>query len=194
MDLPEPLHNRCFLIRHGETEWSLTRRHTGRTDVPLLAAGEKQAEALRGTLAGYPFQMVLHSPLRRAAETCRLAGLGADVLPEPDLREWDYGEYEGLTTSEIRATDPQWDLWEDGVPGGETPAQVGDRVDRVIAMVRSVPGDVACVAHAHVLRAFAARWIGLPVSGGRYLTLDPASLSVLAWEREQPVIELWNRT
>ncbi|HEX4217583.1 MAG TPA: histidine phosphatase family protein [Acidimicrobiales bacterium] len=190
----DPTASRCFLIRHGETEWSLSRRHTGRTDLPLLPEGRRQAESLRSVLAPYSFRLVLHSPLARASETCRLAGLGQGAVTEPDLAEWDYGAYEGLTTPEILEKEPGWDLWRDGCPGGETPAQVGARVDRVIAKVRSAPGDVACVAHSHVLRALGARWVGLPVEGGKYFTLDPASLSILAWERERPVVNVWNRT
>jgi broad specificity phosphatase PhoE len=190
----DPTGSRCFLIRHGETEWSLSRRHTGRTDLPLLPEGRKQAESLRSVLAPYSFRLVLHSPLARASQTCRLAGLGSGALIDPDLAEWDYGAYEGLTTPEILEKDPGWELWRDGCPGGESPAEVGARVDRVIATVRSTPGDVACVAHSHLLRALGARWVGLPVDGGRYFTLDPASLSILAWERERPVVNVWNRT
>ena len=137
---------------------------------------------------------MLHSPLARAVETCRLAGLRPGAVADPDLAEWDYGTYEGLTTQEILGIEPGWDLWRDGGPGGESPSEVEARVDRVIARVRSAPGDVACVAHSHVLRALGARWVGLPVEGGRYFTLDPASLSIMAWERERPVVNVWNRT
>lgn len=190
----DPTASRCFLIRHGETEWSLSRRHTGRTDLPLLPVGRKQAEALRTPLSRWSFRLVLHSPLARAVETCRLAGLRPGAVADPDLAEWDYGTYEGLTTEEILGIEPGWDLWRDGGPGGESPSEVEARVDRVIARVRSAPGDVACVAHSHVLRALGARWVGLPVEGGRYFTLDPASLSIMAWERERPVVNVWNRT
>ncbi|MGA7419228.1 MAG: histidine phosphatase family protein [Acidimicrobiales bacterium] len=190
----DPTASRCFLIRHGETEWSLSRRHTGRTDLPLLPVGRKQAEALRTPLSRWSFRLVLHSPLARAVETCRLAGLRPGAVADPDLAEWDYGTYEGLTTQEILGIEPGWDLWRDGGPGGESPSEVEARVDRVIARVRSAPGDVACVAHSHVLRALGARWVGLPVEGGRYFTLDPASLSIMAWERERPVVNVWNRT
>jgi probable phosphoglycerate mutase len=190
----DPTGSRCFLIRHGETEWSLSRRHTGLTDLPLLPEGRLQAESLRAALGRRAFRLVLHSPLTRAAETSRLAGLEAGAKTEPDLAEWDYGRYEGLTTAEILEENPGWDLWRDGCPGGESPSQVGTRVDRVIATVRSAPGDVACVAHSHVLRALGARWVGLPVEGGKYFTLDPASLSILAWERGRPVVNVWNRT
>ncbi|HEY6622846.1 MAG TPA: histidine phosphatase family protein [Acidimicrobiales bacterium] len=190
----DPMASRCFLIRHGETEWSLSRRHTGRTDLPLLPVGRKQAEVLRTPLSRWSFRLVLHSPLARAVETCRLAGLRPGAEADPDLAEWDYGTYEGLTTQEILEIEPGWDLWRDGGPGGESPSEVEARVDRVIARVRSAPGDVACVAHSHVLRALGARWVGLPVEGGRYFTLDPASLSIMAWERERPVVNVWNRT
>ena len=190
----DPTGSRCFLIRHGETEWSLSRRHTGRTDLPLLPEGRKQAESLRTSLAPYSFRLVLHSPLARAIETCRLAGLEAGAVTDPDLAEWDYGRYEGLTTPEILEENPDWDLWRDGCPGGESPSQVEARVDRVITPVRSAPGDVACVAHSHVLRALGARWVGLPVDGGKYFTLDPASLSILDWEHGRPVVNVWNRT
>ena len=190
----DPTASRCFLIRHGETEWSRSRRHTGRTDLPLLPEGRKQAESLRTPLAECSFRLVLHSPLARAVETSQLAGLAPGAVADPDLAEWDYGDYEGLTTPEILEENPDWDLWRDGGPGGESPSQVGARVDRVIARVRSAPGDVACVAHAHVLRALGARWLGLPVEGGKHFVLDPASLSILAWERERPVVSLWNRT
>lgn len=190
----DPTGSRCILIRHGETEWSLSRRHTGRTDLPLLPEGRKQAESLRDSLGRFSFRLVLQSPLARASETCRLAGMEAAVATDPDLSEWDYGRYEGLTTPEILEENPDWDLWRDGCPGGESPSQIEGRVDRVIATVRSAPGDVACVAHSHVLRALGARWVGLPVDGGKYFTLDPASLSILAWERGRPVVNVWNRT
>jgi broad specificity phosphatase PhoE len=184
--------SRCVLIRHGETEWSLDGRHTGRTDIPLLPDGEIQAQALRSVLSGCTFAAVLSSPLIRARDTAVLAGLGRAVV-EPDLAEWDYGAYEGLTTSQIRQERPGWDLFADGVPGGESAADVARRVDRVIARIRTVPGDVACVAHSHVLRVFAVRWIGLDPSVGRNLVLDPAAYGELGWDRECPVIRSWNR-
>lgn len=188
-----PVVERCVLIRHGETEWSRTHRHTGRTDVPLLPDGKDQAERLRQPLATYRFSAVFVSPLVRAQETCRLAGLGGAAETDPDLAEWDYGEDEGRTTAAIRGARPGWDLFDDGALGGETVSDVGVRVDRVIARVLAVPGDVACVAHAHVLRVFAARWVGLDPSAGRFLTLDPASISELGWEHDRPVISGWNR-
>ncbi|MGO9028503.1 MAG: histidine phosphatase family protein [Acidimicrobiales bacterium] len=184
--------NRCVAVRHGETEWSLARRHTGRTDLPLLAEGVVQAEALRPQLARYSFSAVLCSPRLRARETCRLAGLDDGAVVEPDLVEWDYGHFEGLTTDEIREEWPGWDLFRDGAPGGEQVAEVAARADRVIARVRSFDGDVACVAHGHLLRVLAVRWVGLDPTHARNLLLDPASLGVLGWERDQPVVERWN--
>ena len=160
---------------------------------PLLPEGEAQADALAPMLAGYQFATVLTSPLLRARQTCALAGLGEGAEVDPDLVEWDYGAYEGLTTAEIRRDHPGWDLFDDGAPGGRAADEVGRRVDRVIGRVRAVPGDVACVAHGHVLRVLAARWIGLAAAGGRSFALGPASVSELGWEREQPVIAVWNR-
>jgi broad specificity phosphatase PhoE len=181
------------LVRHGETEWSRAARHTGRTDVPLTEAGVRDAEALGGALAAWRFELVLTSPLSRASETCRLAGLGDVAVPSDDLLEWDYGAYEGRTTAEIRAERPGWSLWRDGVPGGETAEQVGERADRVVAKLRASDGDAAVFAHGHLLRVLAARWLGLDPAEGRLLALDTASLSVLGYEREIPVIRLWNR-
>jgi probable phosphoglycerate mutase len=185
-------HRRVLLVRHGETEWSRSGRHTGRTDLPLLPEGEAQARALRPRVGPFRSATVLTSPLRRARETCDLVGLGANATVDPDLGEWDYGSYEGLTTAEIRAERPGWDLFDDGTPDGEDAADVGRRVDRVLARIRAAAGDVVCVAHAHVLRVLGARWIGLDPTGGRLLRLEPCSLSELGWEREQAVIGLWN--
>jgi probable phosphoglycerate mutase len=188
-----PTDRRCLLIRHGETRWSFTGRHTGHTDLPLLPEGERQVEALRPQLEDQDFSLVMTSPLLRARQTCAAAGLGTLSLIEPDLIEWDYGIYEGWTTADIRVERPGWNLFDDGAPGGESVDDVGRRVDRVIARVRDTSGDVVCVAHAHVLRVLAARWLGLAATGGRYLVLGPSSVSVLGWEREQPVITEWNR-
>jgi broad specificity phosphatase PhoE len=187
-----PTTPRCVLLRHGETEWSLSGRHTGRTDLPLVPEGEAQSRALRPKLAHQHFTAVLTSPLLRARRTCELAGLGDGAIIEPDLAEWDYGTYDGLTTGEIRAGRPGWDLFDDGCPGGESAVDVGRRVDRVIERIRGLSGSVACVAHSHVLRVLGARWIGLEPAGARHLVLAPASLSRLDWEREQPVIAGWN--
>jgi broad specificity phosphatase PhoE len=184
---------RCVLVRHGQTQWSLEGRHTGRTDLPLLPEGVEQARALRSELTGFAFTTVLTSPLLRARETADLAGLGQMAVVDPDLAEWDYGAYEGVTTGEIRTDRPGWDLFADGVPDGETTIDVARRVDRVIERVRSAQGNVACVAHSHVLRVLAARWIGLDPSLGRSLVLDPGSYSELGWEREHPVVVSWNK-
>ncbi len=184
-------YDRCVLIRHGETAWSLARRHTGRTDLPLLPEGVLQAEALREQLAGTSFATVLCSPLLRARETCRLAGL-AEAEVDPDLAEWDYGSFEGRTSAEICDEWPEWDLFAHGAPGGESLADVTDRVDRVIGRVRAVDGDVVLVAHGHLLRVLGARWLGLDASAGRSLLLGPASVSVLGWDHRVPAIEAWN--
>jgi broad specificity phosphatase PhoE len=191
---------RIWLIRHGETEWSRTGRHTGRTDVPLTSAGEADADAVRGDLTGIEPALVLCSPLMRARETARRAGLEPSAFLD-DLREWDYGAWEGRTTAEIRAAteDPAWLVWDTPVPSGDTPGEqvddVGERVDRVIARCRPVldgGGDCVLVAHGHVLRILAARWLGLPAIDGRLFALEPARLSALGFEHEQPVIDSWN--
>jgi broad specificity phosphatase PhoE len=180
------------VVRHGATEWSVAGRHTGRTDLPLLAEGRAQAAELGRRLAGHAFALVLTSPLRRAAETCALAGFASGAVACDDLREWDYGDAEGRTTEEIRAERPGWSLWTDGAPGGETADDVARRADRVIATARANPGDVLAFAHAHVLRVLAARWIDLPPTVGADLVLAPATISVLAWERDHPVLARWN--
>ena len=180
------------IVRHGETEWSRDGRHTGRTDLPLTADGERQAEELATPLRAWQFALVLSSPLQRAIETCRLAGYGAKAQLRPDLVEWDYGRYEGLTSRQIAEQNPGWSLWRDGGPDGETPADVGRRVDRVIAEVRQVAGDVLIFAHGHVLRVLTARWLEEPPSGGRHYALQTATLSVLGYEHQNPVISRWN--
>jgi probable phosphoglycerate mutase len=182
------------LVRHGETEWSRTLRHTGRTDVPLTAEGHRQAEIVGRALRGRQFELVLTSPLQRAAETCRLAGLGDQAQERDDLREWDYGDYEGRTTKAIREERPGWRLFADGVPNGETVDEVGERADRILAEAAGVNGDVLLFAHGHVLRILAARWLGLEPSAGRLFALDPATLSTLGHEREQLVLRSWNAT
>lgn len=182
----------AWLVRHGETEWSASGRHTGRTDVPLTHAGHAAAKAVRKLLEGRVFAAVLTSPLARARDTCLGAGLGDWATVDDDLREWDYGDYEGITTAAIRETRPGWTVWRDGCPGGETAAEVGHRADRVIDRIRWLDGAACVFGHGHQLRVLAARWIGLPPQGGSLLALDTASVSVLGWEREQPVIRLWN--
>jgi broad specificity phosphatase PhoE len=183
---------RVVPIRHGETEWSRAGRHTGRTDVPLTEAGREEARRLRPCLAAWSFAKVLVSPLQRARSTCELAGFGDRAEVRDDLMEWDYGAYEGRATADIRAERPGWFLWRDGVTDGETVEQVGERADRIIAEARSAGGDVLLFAHGHLLRILAARWLGLPPDRGRSFALATGVLSVLGWEREEPVIERWN--
>jgi probable phosphoglycerate mutase len=180
-----------WLLRHAETEWSRTGKHTGRTDIPLTDEGRKVAGALRARLEGHTFALVLCSPLARARATAQLAGLECSGLRD-DLMEWDYGDYEGLTTPEIREHRPAWYLWRDGVPGGESPDDVAARCDRVIAEVRAVDGDVALVAHGHILRALGARWVDAPAAFGGRLHLGTGSISVLGYERDVASINLWN--
>ena len=180
------------LIRHGETAWSKTGQHTGRTDLELTDSGRLAASALTSRLAGRSFAGVLVSPLRRAWDTCELAGLAARSEPEPDLQEWDYGRYEGRTTADIRSERPGWSIWTDGVPGGETLDEVAARADRVIARAQAMDGTVALVAHGHLLRILAARWVGAKATFGSSLALGPASISVLGHERDTPVLLHWN--
>jgi probable phosphoglycerate mutase len=182
-----------LLLRHGETEWSRDGRHTSTTDVALTEAGLAEAMALRHVAAWWTLALFVVSPMARARDTARLAGLDDQrVEVSGDLREWDYGEYEGRTTADIRATRPGWSVWTDGAPGGESPADVAARTDRVIARCRAADGDVCLVAHAHVLRVLAARWIGLDASDGARLRLDTGTWSVLGYEREAPVVLRWN--
>ena len=185
----------AWLVRHGETEWARLGRHTGRTDVPLTDVGRDQARVLGRRLAGHRFALVLTSPLSRATETAsiagELAGFGsADA--DPDLREWDYGDLEGRLTADIRSVFPGWTIWRGPWPGGETIDQVAVRADRVVTRVRAAGGDVLLVAHGHLLRVLAARWLGLPAPSGSLFALGTASVSVLGWEREAPVVERWN--
>ena len=180
------------LVRHGETEWSRSGRHTGRTDVPLTPAGARSAELLAPRLERWRFAAVFTSPLSRAAETCRLAGVGEGAQVLQELLEWDYGEYEGLTTPEIREGRPGWLLWRDGCQGGEDARQVGSRADKLLGELRGLDADVALFAHGHVLRVIAARWLGLPPEAGALFALSTGTVSVLGHERETAVIRLWN--
>jgi broad specificity phosphatase PhoE len=181
------------LVRHGQTEWSAAGRHTSYTDLELTAEGERQAREAGKRLAGRRFAAVFSSPRKRALRTAELAGLKVTEVTE-DLAEWNYGEYEGLTTATIHETRPTWSLWTDGAPGGETPEQIGARIDRVLAAARKLldEGDVALVAHGHSLRVAGARWIGLPPSGGGLLKLGTATLSTLGFEHDNQVIDTWN--
>jgi probable phosphoglycerate mutase len=181
-----------FAIRHGETEWTLNGRHTGTTDIPLTDNGRRLAELLRPALSRRTFALVLVSPLQRARETCELAGVAARAIIDPDLVEWNYGKYEGLTPKEIDRQAPGWLIFRDGCPGGETPEQVGARADRVIARARAVEGDAALFTHGHVLRVLVARWLGLPPGAGQHFLLDTGTLSVLADYHGIPALKTWN--
>ncbi|HVW81370.1 MAG TPA: histidine phosphatase family protein [Mycobacteriales bacterium] len=184
-----------WLVRHGETEWSASGRHTGSTDIPLTDQGRDAARRLARVLSGHAFAEVLTSPMSRAQDTCALAGLGERAIVTDDLREWDYGDYEGVTTDEIRNTRPGWTIFADGGgAGGETADQVAARADRVVAQARQAAGDTIVFSHGHLLRVLAARWIGLPSQAGAHLALSTASVSTLGWEREVPVIASWNLT
>ncbi len=183
-------HHQVWLVRHGPTEWSQAGRHTGRTDLPLTLEGEQEAATLRPVLAGRPFALALTSPLQRASHTAALAGLSPET--DPDLREWDYGQYEGRTTADIRTERPGWTLWKDGVPGGETAEEVAARADRVIARARAAEGDTVLFAHGHLLRVLGARWVGAPPTAGQHLLLSTAAVCVLGWERQTPALARWN--
>jgi broad specificity phosphatase PhoE len=186
--------NCIIAVRHGETEWSASGRHTGLTDVLLDDEGRRQAIDTGARLAGLTFALVLTSPAQRAVDTCRLAGLGDAATVEPDAHEWDYGEYEGLTSEQIRERRPGWWMWTDGCPGGEDAAAVGRRADRVIARCRAAAGDVALFAHGHFLRVLGARWVGTDPAFGQSLLLQTAAISRLDWEHDVPVIGRWNDT
>ena len=185
-----------YLARHGETAWSLSGQHTGRTDLPLTERGERQAHALGEPLRGANFVKVLTSPSQRARRTAELGGFGNLAETDPDLAEWDYGQYEGRRTADILAERPGWFLFRDGAPGGETPDQVAARADRVVERVRAIGGNVLIFSSAHILRVLAARWLGLEAAGGRYFVLDTSSLSILGYEHNlaEPAIRLWNET
>jgi broad specificity phosphatase PhoE len=183
-----------YLARHGETAWTISGQHTGMTDLPLTARGEGEALRLGEQLRGLTFAAVLASPLQRAIRTCELAGFGPMAKVEPDLIEWNYGAYEGRTSADIHRERPEWQLFRDGCPGGESPELIGARVDRVIRRVRSIEGNTLLFSSGHVLRVFAARWLGLDPGAGRYFLLGTASLSVVGYEhdRSEPAIRLWN--
>ena len=181
-----------YMIRHGETEWSVSGQHTGMTDIALTDNGRENARLLKPLLAKESFALVLTSPLQRARETCELAGLGQQAEIDLDLLEWNYGEYEGVTSEQIHKNNPGWMVFTHGSPGGESPEEVGERVDRVIAKVRGVKGDAALFAHGHVLRVLAARWLDLPPQAGRHFLLDTGTLNILGHYRGYPAIETWN--
>jgi probable phosphoglycerate mutase len=183
---------KIVLVRHGETEWSASGQHTSHTDLPLLDSGRRQAEALAPLLARFTFSLVLSSPMRRALETCTLGGLSDRVEIDRDLMEWDYGDYEGITTAEIRETVPGWTVWTHPTPGGETAEQVTARLDRVVARIQAAGARVLVFGHGHSLRALTARWIEQPVDEGRFFKLDTATVSTLGYERDFPVVLRWN--
>jgi broad specificity phosphatase PhoE len=185
-----------YLARHGETAWSLSGQHTGRTDLPLTVRGEQQARGLGQRLRGASPVKVLTSPSQRARRTADLAGFGGLAEIDPDLAEWDYGQYEGRRTADILAEQPGWFLFRDGAPGGERPDQVGARADRVVQRIRAIGGNILIFSSAHILRVLAARWLGLEAAGGRYFVLGTSSLSILGYEHNlaEPVIRLWNET
>ena len=186
-----------YLIRHGETEWSLSGQHTGRTDLPLIERGAGNARRLGERLRGIHLARVWTSPLQRARQTCELAGFGSMAEIDPDLREWDYGQYEGMRSVEIHQSQPGWQLFRDGAPGGETPGEVSTRADRVVERLRSLAGNVAVFSHGHLLRSLAVRWIGLPILEAQHFLLHTGSVSLLSFEHEdpaRPAIALWNDT
>ncbi len=183
---------RIVVVRHGETEWSLSGQHTSRTDLPLTASGRERAKALAGALSDYRFSLVLSSPLRRARETCELAGFGNVAEIDDDLREWDYGEYEGLTTPQIREKRPDWSLWRDGCPGGEMPLEVQARADRVLTRLTQSSGDALAFAHGHILRVICARWVSLEAQGGAHFIFSAGALGILGHERDTRALERWN--
>jgi len=185
-----------YLARHGETAWTLSGQHTGLTDLPLTEHGEQNARSLGQRLKGLTFAKVFASPLQRARRTCKLAGFGAVAEIDPDLVEWNYGDYEGLTSAQVHAKNPDWKLFRDGCPGGETVAQIGARADRVVARVRAIQGNVLLFSSGHFLRVLGSRWLGLDASAGQYFLLSTAALSQLGYEHDlsEPVIRLWNDT
>lgn len=181
-----------YIVRHGETEWALNGRHTGKTDIPLTKNGERQAEWIGQRLNGIDFQMILSSPLQRALKTCEIAGFIKQARIDPDLVEWNYGECEGLTTKEIQKKEPHWNLFINGAPNGETVSDMGARANKVLSKIQPIHGNVLLFSHGHFLRALSARWLGLKVQEGRLFALDPGSLSILGLEHHGHVLTLWN--
>ena len=190
--MSDPAATRLILVRHGATEWSVSGKHTGRTDVPLTDEGRQMAAMAGNRLADFHFHLVLTSPLQRAVETCAVAGFASQAEARSDLMEWDYGDYDGRTTADIHKERPDWNLWRDGTPNGENAQMVGERADRVIAEVRAAGGDVALFAHGHLLRVLCARWLDLPPEDGALFALATGAISILGYERAQAVISRWN--
>jgi probable phosphoglycerate mutase len=186
------LKQKVVLIRHGETEWALEGRHTSFTDLPLTEKGREEAGLLQRALKNWKFKQVFSSPLKRARETCELAGVADGVIVDPDLTEWNYGRFEGLTTEQIQKEMPDWDVFEQGCPEGDSPAKVSERVDRIIQKVRAIDGDVAVFSHGHLSRVFATRWINLPIEDSHMFVLDTATLNVLGAYHDAPAIVIWN--
>ena len=184
--------NDIVLVRHGQTQWSISGRHTGRTDIPLTDLGRQQADALGEMLDGRDFSLVLSSPLKRAWETMQRAGYAVQGMPDENILEWDYGVFEGRTTRDIRSSDPDWSVWTSPIVGGETVDEVGARADLAIERCLAAPGPVAVFAHGHFLRIMTARWMALPAAAGRHLSLGTATVSTLGWERENRVLQMWN--
>jgi broad specificity phosphatase PhoE len=187
-------HHKIYLIRHAETEWTLSGQHTGKTDLPLTEKGENDSRKIKEQLSGLGFQKVLVSPLTRAKRTCELAGFFDEAIIEKDLIEWDYGSYEGMTSAEIHKNNPSWSIFREGAPEGESIADVSHRAARVLGHIRSIPGDVAVFSSGHFLRVLAARWLDMPPQFGQHLVLHPASISILGYERNTPALLLWNKT
>jgi probable phosphoglycerate mutase len=185
---------KVYLIRHAETAWSLSGQHTGETDIPLTKKGEADATHLKEKLEGHPFELVLCSPLQRAKKTCEIAGLLTEATLDPDLVEWNYGDYEGLTREQIQKKSPHWNVFSDGGPHGESPDDISARANKVLAKILPLEGDVALFSHGHFLRALAACWLGLPVQQGRLFSLSPCTISILGFERSTPVLCLWNQS
>ncbi len=181
-----------YLIRHSETAWSLSGQHTGRTDIPLTKQGEEDAAFIGKKLSAHTFTTILCSPLKRAKETCKIAGFQPYAQEDPDLMEWNYGDYEGLTTPQIWEKSPEWNIFSQGAPGGESPSDVTFRANKILNNIQSCQGDVALFSHGHFLRALTAIWLNLPIEEGRHFALAPASISILGFERQTPVIVLWN--
>ena len=187
-------HHKIYLIRHGQTEWTVSKKHTGKTDIPLTPEGVEQAKLIGAYLKGTGFQKIFCSPSLRAKETCRIAGFFHSAIIDEELAEWDYGEYEGLTSTEIRKNHPRWTVFSQGCPGGDSVADMGHRANRILGKLRSIPGDIAIFSSGHILRCLTARWLDMPVGFGERLILSPGSLSILGFEKETPAIISWNQT